>query len=306
MPMTSAERDPSIDAKAATRGILWMLATVLMFACINATAKLLTQSYPVWQVVWARYAFQFLLIAVYLGPRLGKVAATGRLRLQLIRSLLLFGTTILFFTGLSLVPLADATAIMFVAPILVTALSMPLLGEHVGPRRWAGVAIGFLGALIVIRPGFGLAQSAALLPLGAACFHAFYQISTRMLSRSDETITTLFYTATTGALIASLVAPFHWTMPDAAGWSMMAALGLFATLGHFCLIKAFTSAPAATVSPFGYVNLLWATLFGYLLFAHLPDPWTLTGAAIIILSGLYIYRRERAKGAANRQAEPPT
>jgi len=281
-----------MDNNDSRRGILWMLATVLMFASINATAKILTQTYPVMQVVWARYFFQMLLLLLFLGPRLPRVIVTAKLRLQLIRSLLLLGTTILFFTGLKEIQIAEATAIMYVAPILVTALSMPLLGEFVGPRRWIGVAFGFIGAVIIIRPGSGMANGMALLPLGAACLHALYQISTRHLSHSDGAMTTLAYTASTGAILMTVALPFFWVPPEPKDWALMVALGLFATLGHFCMIKAYEAANAATVAPFAYANLLWATLFGYILFSDLPDMWTIGGASVIITSGLYIYHRE--------------
>lgn len=278
------------------RGILWMLAAMMMFTGTNAFAKLLVADYPVMQVVWARYFFQFLLLLNFIGPRLRRVMVTSKLKLQLGRSFLLFGTSVLFFFGLSQLGLADISAVMFVAPILVTALSMPLLGEKVGPRRWAGIVIGFLGALIIIRPGFGMMQSAALFPLGAACLYALYQILTRFLGRTDDAMTTLFYTASTGTLITSALVAFYWQMPDATGWVMMAALGVTSNLGHFSMIKAYQAAPAASIAPFSYVNLLWATMFGFILFSELPDLWTISGAIVIAASGLYIFHRENKRG----------
>ena len=277
------------------RGILWMLLTMLIFACINAIAKYLALSYPVPQVVWARYAFHLLLLALLLRGRLPRAAATKRLGLQLLRSSIMVITTGLYFTGIHFIPLADAGAIMFVAPILVTALSLPLLGEPVGPRRWAGVAAGFVGALIIIRPGLGVMQAAALLPFCAACLHALYQIATRKVSSIDPAITSLVYTALVGGLVASAVVPFFWTAPDAAGWALMALLGFLGGVGHFALIKAFQAAPVATVTPFGYTILLWVTLFGFVLFDDLPDAWTIVGALVIVASGLYIFHREQQR-----------
>jgi len=272
---------------------------MFMFSCINAVAKVLTQSLPVVEVVWARYFFQMLLLMLLQRHRLPGIAVTGKLKLQIARSLLLLATTVLFFSGLASIPMADATSVMFVAPILVTALSLPVLGERIGPRRWVGVTIGFIGALIIIRPGQGVMQPAILLPLGAACFHALYQLSTRVLSRSDSTMTTLVYSASTGAVIMSIVVPFSWVMPSPIEMILMAVIGVFATLGHFFLIKAFEVASPAIVAPFYYTNLLWATLFGYILFSDLPDAWTVTGALIIAASGLYIFHRERTRGAPN-------
>lgn len=286
------------------RGILWMLAAVLMFASVNACAKTLAETLPVMQVVWARYFFQMLLLVLFVGRRLPNVLTTTRLKQQLGRSMLLLLTTILFFFGISLSPLADATAIMFVAPILVTALSIPVLGEKVGPRRWVGIAIGFIGALIIIRPGMGVAQTVALLPLGAACLHALYQLSTRFLSSTEKTMTTLAYTASTGAVLSTLAVPFFWLAPEPSDWVLMVATGLFAALGHFSMIKSYEQSPAAIVAPFSYANLLWATMFGFILFGDLPDLWTIGGALIIAVSGLYIYHREQAQNRGDTTREP--
>ncbi|MDH3790917.1 MAG: DMT family transporter [Rhodospirillales bacterium] len=291
--MASLDLSPAGPA-AARRGILWMLLTTLFFVSMDALAKHLSQSYPVPQVVWARYVFHVLLLALLLGGRVRGVMRTGRLGLQLLRSLFLLGATGAFFTALSFIPLAEASAIMFVAPILVTALSMPLLREHVGPRRWASVVVGFGGALIIIRPGGDAMELTALFALGGATSYAFYQITTRLLSRSDGALTTLAYSALVGALASSAVVPFFWVQPDLAGWVGMVGLGLFGGIGHFALIKAFQAAPAATVTPFGYAALIWATLYGFVLFGDLPDLWTVVGAAIIATSGLYIFHREHA------------
>ncbi len=282
---------------APGRGILWMLATAFCFVSMDALAKYLSQSYPVLQVVWARYVFHLLILALVLGPRLPRVARTGRLGLQFLRSLFLLCATGLFFAALSFIPLADATAIMFVAPILVTAMSVPLLGEYVGPQRWASVVVGFLGALVIIRPGSDAMEPAALLTLGAASCYGFYQIATRRLSATDAPLTTLMYSAAVGVLVSSAVVPFFWVTPSPADWLTMMALGLFGGLGHFALIKAFQAAPAVTVTPFGYVNLLWAVLFGFVIFGELPDAWTVLGAAIIAASGLYILHREKLRRA---------
>ena len=175
--------------------------------------------------------------------------------LQVLRGAMVLATLSFHFSGLHFIPLAEATAILFIAPILVTALSFPLLGERVAPALWGAVFIGFAGALIVIRPGFGVMQLAALLPIGAACTFAGYQIAGRILSRTDSAITTLTYTVWVGAVAASLVVPFFWKTPDLLGWTQIAGLGLFAGFGQFALIKAFEAAPAATVTPF---YLFWA------------------------------------------------
>ena len=281
------------------RGILWMLATGICFVSMDALSKHLSQDLPVPQVVWARYVFHLLILALVLGPRLPRSLRTQRLGLQFLRSLLLLGATGLVFTALRFIPLADASAILFVAPIIVTALSMPLLRERVGAHRWASVVVGFLGALVIIRPGSAAMDPAALLALGGAGCYAVYQIATRILSATDAPLTTLAYSASVGVLVSSAVVPFFWVMPSPGQWIAMMGLGLFGGLGHFALINALRAAPAATVAPFGYVNLLWAMLFGYAIFGDLPDSWTLAGAAIVAGSGLYIVRRERLRGPAS-------
>ena len=276
-----------------------MLFTGICFVGMDTLAKHLTQSYPVAQVVWARYVFHFLLLALVLGPRLPRTMHSQRLGLQCLRSLLMLGATGLFFTALSFIPLANATAIMFVAPIMVTALAMPLLGERVGPYRWLGVVVGFLGALIIIRPGTETMNPAAILALGAAGCFALYQIATRHLSATEAPMTTLAYTALIGVLATSALVPFVWLPPAPMHWLAMVGLGLLGGVGHFALIKAFQFAPASTVTPFGYTNLIWAVLFGYLIFGDLPDGWTVSGALVIASSGLYIVHRERLR---SRQA----
>lgn len=280
------------------RGILWMVLATLVFGCVDATAKYLSQSYPVPEVLWARHVFHALIVAAWLRGRLPGLMATERLGLHLARSLLLLAASIFYFFGLSLVSLAEASAVFYMAPILVTALSMPLLRERVGPRRWAGVAAGFLGALIIIRPGTEMMQAAIFLPLAAAAVDSFYQIITRLLSRTDRVLTMMVYTPMVGALATSLAVPFFWTTPDLAGWVLMASLGLLGAAGHFALIKAFQAAPAATVAPFNYTSLIWATVLGFVLFGNLPDGFTVLGAAVIAASGLYILRRESLRRRA--------
>lgn len=288
------------ETAANRRGILWMLLAVLMFVALDTLAKLLTESYPVWQVVWARYVFHLLLIALVLHRALPATLRTRRLPLQLFRSLLLVATTVLFFLGLRLLPLAEAAAVMLLGPLFITALSVPLLREKVGPRRWAGVGVGLIGALIVIRPGTDVFVLASLLPLSAALINAFYHITTRQLSRTDSPMTTLAYSALVGAAVTSLAAPFFWVSPDAVGWLMMAGVGLLGGGSHFCLIKAYGEAPAAVVAPFGYSNIVWAVIFGLVIWGDLPDAWTLLGAAVLVGSGLYVFHREQVRKRERR------
>jgi drug/metabolite transporter (DMT)-like permease len=292
-----ADRSLSL-ASDARRGILWMLLAMLVVAVMDTLNKSLAQTFPVPQIVWARFVFHMVLVTLVLGHRLPRVIVTRRLNLQVVRSLILICATILYVHGLSLLPLADVTAITFVSPILVTAFSAPLLGERVNRRQWLGMVLGFAGTLVIIRPDSEIMQLAALFPLGAAFFFALYQISTRQVSRTDPPMTTLFYTGLMGALVMSIAVPFFWVTPGTLGWLLLSMLGVCSGAVHYCIIKAFEAAPAATVAPFFYSTLIWATLSGFVFFDDLPDTWTVVGAAIVAYSGLYIARQERGGGGA--------
>lgn len=278
-------------------GIAWMLLTTLFFISLDAVAKYLVSSYPVIQVVWGRFLFHLILAALILGPRLGFFARSANLPLQIVRSILLLATTVLFFFGVRLLPLADASAIMFTSPILLSILAIPWLGEKVGPYRWAAIFVAFLGALVVVRPGTGVMGAGALFLLGCAVCNACYQIITRQLRGTDEARTTLLYTALAGTVGTSLAVPLVWTPIALGDWPLFAALGVFGCLGHFTLIKSFQAAPATVVAPFSYASIIWAIFYGFIFFGDLPDFWTLTGATIIAAGGLFILYREQKRKA---------
>jgi len=286
---------PTGVAQNPKAGIFWMLLTMLLFVSMDACAKYLTQSIHVVEIVWGRYFFHLLILALLLAPRLRSLMVTSHIRLQLMRSLLLLMTTACFFTGLGYIPMADASSIMLTSPIVVTALSMPILKEKVGPRRWISIIIGFIGALIIIRPGTGMVHPAVLFPISAAILYGIFQISTRFLSQSESVLTNLLYSALIGTVVTTLALPFFWQMPSVIEWLLMIGMGLLGGVGHFALIKSLTIAPPATVAPFTYTNLIWATMFGFAVFGDLPDRWTVVGAIIIVSSGLYIYHREHIK-----------
>ena len=284
------------EAASMRRGIHWVILATFLFVTMDATVKaLLRDGYELPQVIWGRYFFHVLLLVIVLAPRIRTVAQSGNLKLQLTRSVLMLLTTSLFFAGLMFVPLAEASAMMLLSPLVVTALAMPILKEPVGPRRWAGVVLGMLGAMIIIRPGSEFISLGILLPAAAACSFAIYQVSTRYLSEADPILTTLFFTALVGAVITSMVAPFYWTPPSSKAWMLLITAGVCGGIGHFALIKALTLSPASIIAPYSYLNLIWATIYGFVLFAELPDMWTICGAAIITGSGLYVYHRERVK-----------
>lgn len=286
-------------------GIAYMLLTTLFFVTLDASAKYLMDTLPVAQVVWARFVFHLVFITVLLGPRLARYIRSNTLKMQLVRSALMLATNGLFFAGLQFASLTTATSITFLGPIIVTILSIPLLGEAVGLRRWIGVVFGFAGAMIIIRPGSGVMDLAGVFFLATAFSHACYQIITRKIRTIDHPYTTVFYTAIAGAVVMSAIVPFQWVTPSLEQWAIMAALGACGAIGHFFLIKSLQAAPAAAVVPFSYASLVWAALYGFFLFADLPDLWTVTGAAIIAASGLYIFYREqqlKRRGALQQPA----
>ena len=276
-------------------GILLMMSGLALFTGGEAIVKTLAKDYEITQVVWARYVFH-ALVTFIIFQRVGlfQNARTERPWLHLTRSVLMLVATALFFTALRYLPLADAVAINFLAPLLVTAFSIPILKEKVGPRRWAAIAVGFVGAMVIIRPGSGAMHWAALLPLGTAVCYALYQILTRIAARTETTNTSLFWTSVFGVVATSVAVPFFWTQPTALAWGLMVALGTMYGLGHYLLIRGLELAPASVLSPFLYTQIIWAILLGLLIFGHFPDGYTWAGMAIVIGSGLYIWWRESA------------
>ncbi|MEM7405051.1 MAG: DMT family transporter [Pseudomonadota bacterium] len=293
--MSSPRLAEAADGSARTAGILWMVAATALFVALDATAKLLTSYYPVGQVVWARFTFHFLFVLILLAPR-GRAGLTSRRPgLQLLRAACMLGANLAFFLAIRTMPLVEASAIVFCGPLFVTALSVPLLGEQVGLRRWSAVCVGFAGAMIIIRPGPDIFQSVAVLPMLAALSFAFYQIFTRKLTGVDAPMTTLLYTAVVGAVLSSAYVPWIWVPPDVPGFILLLMTGLLGAAGQLALIEAVSRAPVSVVAPFNYLGLVWASLLGFLIFGDLPESWTLVGAAIIAASGLYILRREAAR-----------
>lgn len=291
----SVARETIEQRENSVAGILWMLATAFCFASLDMMMKELMLTYSLVQVTWARFFFASIIAALAAGSSLPSIIRSNALGLQLSRSLMLALITGIFNAGIRLVPLATATTINFVSPILVTVLSVPLLKEHVGPRRWIGVGIGFLGAVIVVQPWESYTDAfflGAILLLIAALLNASYQIMTRQVRLYDEPLTSLFYTAVVGAVATSLIVPWYWEWPRGTDWLLLVSTGLLGGAGHLCLIQAFRHAPAALVAPFSYSSLIWASFYGWLLFSEWPGFSTWLGAALIIGSGLYIFHRE--------------
>ncbi|HEX3863733.1 MAG TPA: DMT family transporter [Stellaceae bacterium] len=277
------------------RGILLMCAGVSMFPFLNAAVKLLGARYPVTQIVWARFTGHLIVMLLVFLPHYGRrLLATRRPGVQIGRSLLMLASNSLFGIAIARVPLATASAIGFTSPLIVTALSVPLLHESVGVRRWSAVMVGFAGALLVVRPGAGMHDPAVLLLLLGSAAYALYQIATRWVGIYDDAAIGIVFSALLGSLVMSCVLPFVFVMPrDLVDGAMFCSLGVFGGVGHYLVIRAFQYGQAAVIAPLGYVELVGTTALGYLIFSNFPDLWTGIGAAIIIASGIYIALREQ-------------
>ncbi|WP_377707338.1 DMT family transporter [Pseudomonas protegens] len=293
----SVSPSPFNGAEHPIKGIALICLAVLLFASHDTLSKYLSAFYPIVMVVWARYVVHTLLMLVVFVPRSGfsAVVRTKRPGLQLLRALCLIGTSLLFTTGLRYIPLAEATAVNFLAPLLVTALSVPFLEERVSRAQWLAVLAGFVGVLIVVRPGGALFTPAILLPLGSALCFGFYQLLTRKLSGVDSPTTSNFLTGILNSLIMSALLPFFWSTPTLVHGLFMIGLGTCGMLGHMLLTQAFRHAAPAMLAPFSYGQILFAGLFGYLIFDHTPDQYALVGIAVICLSGLAVAWAQRKR-----------
>ncbi|MFW0758420.1 DMT family transporter [Pseudomonas sp. H11T01] len=284
-------------AEQPVKGIALICLAVLLFASHDTLAKYLSGFYPIVMVVWARYVVHTLLMLVIFVPRTGfsAVVRTKRPGLQFLRALCLIGTSLFFTTGLRYIPLAEATSVNFLAPLLVTALSVPLLGEQVTRSQWLAVLAGFVGVLIVVRPGGALFTPAILLPLGSALCFGFYQLLTRKLSSIDSPTTSNFLTGILNSLIMSALLPFFWSTPTLLHGLFMIGLGTCGMLGHMLLTQAFRHAAPAMLAPFSYGQILFAGMYGYLIFDHTPDTFAIIGIAVICLSGLAVAWGQRKR-----------
>lgn len=276
--------------------VLLMIGAMFMFTLMDAVAKVLTQEIGVWPTLWTRYLGQAVLVFLIVLPRLGKIVKTSFPLLQLARSVFLMCATMCFFWGISNIGLAEATAIMDISPVLITLGAVLFLGERIGIRRVIGIIGALIGAMIVIRPGSDVFSVYALFPLGAAICFSGYNIITRFVGAREDPWTSLFYTALFGAIVFSTIVPFHWQPLSTFTITLMSALSVMATLAQWLLIKALSLGEASLLAPIGYIALIFATLWGFLLFGDLPDQWTVIGALVIVASGVYVWSRERKAG----------
>ena len=276
------------------KAIILNLSAWVMLPIMDGFAKYLSSTLPVLQITRSRYFFTIVItLPIMLIFFRKNLTWTEKPKLQLIRGLLLFCANILFFYSISIISLAKALTLAFIAPLIVTALSPFLLGEKVGFRRWAAVVTGFIGSLIVIRPGFVELNLASIAALGTGVLYGFYLIITRKLHDSDNPLLTLLLTGIVGAVLGSIIMPTVWVSPTITEWYMMFAIGFFASLGHLFIILSLRYADASKLAPFGYFEIVTNIIIGYYFFNHFPDTWTFLGLFIIISSGIYIFRREQ-------------
>ncbi len=279
-----------------------------MLPALDATAKYLVRDYSVFLVLWARYAGQMAVVTPFAWHRGGaRFWRTRHLALQLMRSACLFAATVCFFSGLRYLPLAEGSSISFLAPIFIVILAQPLLGERPTRIRWVAVWLGFAGILVLLRPGGAVFHPAALLLIGAAFFNALYQLLTRKVT-GDAVHTTLFFSALVGAIVSTLALPFAAGSAPITGFTLflLLLLGVFAGTGHWLITRAFLLAPASLLTPFSYLQVVWATILGYAIFGQIPDRWSFVGMGIIVGSGvmLALVERRRARRAENIVLDP--
>ena len=281
----------------ALRGILLMCAGVSTFPFMNVAVKLLAVHYPAAQITWARFTGHLIvMLVVFLPQHRWGLLRSRRPAVQIGRSVLMLASNLIFVMAIGRVPLATASAIGFSAPLIVTALSVPLLHEQVGWRRWSAVVVGFAGTLMVIRPGSGFREPAVLLLLVSSFAYALYMIATRLAGRYDSAATGIIFAALFGSLGMSLAMPFVFVMPRSTlDGLLFCSLGLLGGFGHYLVIRAFQLGPAAVIAPLGYVELVGTVILGYIVFGNFPDLWTWAGAGVIITSGIYIALRERRR-----------
>jgi drug/metabolite transporter (DMT)-like permease len=305
--------DPPIGTGATPRAARHPLAHALpafvaagaLLSSLDATAKVLVVDHALLLVVWARYAGQLAVVTPFAWHRAGSgFWRTRRPGIQWLRSACLFGATVCFFAALRYLPLAEASAVTYLAPVIIVVLSGPMLGEKPTRARWRAVVAGFAGVVILLRPGSAVFSPAALLLVIAAACNALYQVYTRML-QDDSPYTTLFYSAVVGTLATTLALPWiDVGTPSLRSLALFAVAGLCAGLGHHLMITAYLRAPASMLTPFTYLQMLWATAYGVVLFSHLPDVWSFAGMAIIVGGGVMLARAERRNVVMPKQPLP--
>lgn len=291
--MTAQRNNPAL-------GIAFMIASMFLFAAMDAISRHITQTYAIGQILAIRFVFFMIFAIILVGPR--RVPASFRttnLPLQIVRGLILIAEVGIFVVAFRYLPLADVHAVAAAAPLVVVALAGPLLGERVGLHRWIAVLAGFVGVLVIVRPGFREIDLLMLLPVVAMLLWGVLQLVSRLIGRYDGPNTTLLYSTVIALVISLALGPWHWRSPDLDGWTWLLLASVAGAGAHYFLIRAMDAAEASMMQPFSYTLVLWATLMGWLAFGEFPDDWTIAGGVMIILAGLYaLYRERRRKGAA--------
>ncbi len=296
--INTPKRDRSVEIAVAL-----MVIAILVLPAIDAIAKLLSATVPAGQVAWARFVFQVLLMAPFVAAAWRRTPPAN-IAIQALRGVLIAATTVLIFAAVKYMPIADAIAIFFVEPLIVTLLSAVFLGERIGWRRISAALVGFAGALIVVRPSYDLFGPTAILPLGAALCFAVYIVLTRRLARSQDAVVMQFNSGLSGLVFMSLallaghafeIPVLEPVWPTRWEWALLALSGVIATAGHFMITLAFRHVEAGVLAPFQYLEIVGATAYGLWLFGDFPDSVTWIGVAVIVSSGLYIFHRERVR-----------
>ncbi len=298
---------PDVKFAPSNRGSLLgvglMVIAMLTLPLMDAAAKLMSGRIPIVELAWARFFFHTLLLLPLIAWHFPLRALwPRRAGLQIVRALMILFATAMFFNGVAVMPLANMLAVFFIYPFVITALSPWVLGDRVGVWRWTATLIGFIGALVIIRPGFEPLSAGVPFAIAAAFAYSFYALSTRKLAGLDPPLVTLFFTGAVGLAVSSLALPFVWITPTLDEWGLMALMGLVSAFGHYCVILASERAPAPLLAPLGYIEIISATLLGFWLFGDLPDRMTWLGMAIIVASGLVIAWREKVRGVSRTEA----
>ncbi len=281
-------------SSAPGKAILCMLMGAAVLTANDALLKWMTGGYHVGQIMFCRGLFVSIPLAFLIWRSGGlKSLHTENPKGHLIRALLVISGTFLFVSGLKHLPLTDAIAIAFAGPLFITALAPPLLGEHVGWRRWMAVLAGFIGIIIIMRPGGGVFQWAALFPLAASLTGAFRDVLTRGMSATETSVGLLFYTSLGVVLAGITVSPFVWQPVPLADWGWFAVNGFLIGTAHFLMIETFRYGEAALVAPFKYSGVIWAAIFGYFIWGDIPELRTVIGVTVVVIAGIYILHRER-------------
>ena len=278
------------------KGIVLFITAIFLISIVDTICKFFTKDLHAIQIVWGYLIGINVTLWIFFffkGEKLSKLLLTNKLSLQIIRPAFLICSISSLFLGLTYLPIAEATAIGFVAPLFITALSVPILRERVGMHRWSAVIIGFLGVIIIVRPGTEFWHIASIMPLLGAFFFALFQILTRLLSTTENTYTTLFYTGLGGLGWSSLMVPFVWSPMHKIHFFVFFSIGIMGAIAHLCMISAFDRAEASFLAPYNYTKLLWVAVLGYIIFGDKPSLEMWLGAFVIVSAGFYVFSREK-------------